>query len=92
MDINVLVNSEFTKPVAKVELTHKEQICKCIALQKVILVSLAELSQYRDGLYKIEKIKQYLIDYSSLLEPFFCMNKSKLLTAGIFTSIMKYSN
>ena len=70
-NIDVLVNSGFTKPVAKIELVHKEEICKCIALQKVILVSLAELSQYRDGLHKIEGIKQYLTSHFSLLEPFF---------------------
>ena len=45
-NIDYLVDSGFTKPVTKIDLAHKEQIVKTVALHGVILVSLAELSQF----------------------------------------------
>ena len=54
-NIDYLVDSGFTKPVTKIDLTHKEQIVKTVALHGVILVSIAGLSQFREGLYNVEK-------------------------------------
>lgn len=68
-NIDILVNCGFTKPVIRVELKHKHQMIKSIALQKVIFVSLlAELSQFREGLYKVNKMRLYLTEHPALLE------------------------
>ena len=55
-NMDLVIDSGFTKPLTKIDLKHKEQIIQCVTMQKVILVSLAELSQFRDGLYKILSI------------------------------------
>lgn len=82
--VDVLIESGFSKPVAKLELSHKEQIIRTVCLHKVILASLAELSQFRDGILKIEGMRNVLAKHATLLEPFFCMNKQDKLTSGTY--------
>ena len=43
-------NRCFYKPIAKVSLSDKVDIVQTVALQEVILDSLAELTQFRDGM------------------------------------------
>ncbi len=61
-----------------------------MCLHKVILTSLAELYQFRDGLLKIERMNDILAMLPALLESFFCMNKQKKLTSG--NDIFNYPN
>ena len=81
-NLDTIVESGFSKPLAKLDMTHKEQFIHCVCLHKVVLISLAELSQFRDGLYKIEGINDVVSKHSNLLESFYCLNKQMTLTSG----------
>ena len=82
-NITFLAECGFSKPVAKLDMTHKDQMIRCIILHKVILLPLAEMSQFREGLYKVEKMQEMMTKHSTLLEPFFCIPSHSTLTSGI---------
>ena len=48
--IDLLLECGFNKPLFKVQLEDKTNVIQTITLHKVILASLAELSQFREGL------------------------------------------
>ncbi len=81
-NIGIISESGFTKPCTKLDVTHKKQLIHCVCLHNVILVSLAELSQFRDGIHKIAGIKDMMCMHSNLLESFYCMNRQGILTSG----------
>ena len=78
----MVLQSGFIKPVTRLNMTDKEQITRTVILHSVILSSLAGLTQFRDGIWTIEGMKEALKNHSGLLEPFFC-NKEIPLTAGM---------
>uniref|UniRef100_A0A1X7VW50 Uncharacterized protein n=1 Tax=Amphimedon queenslandica TaxID=400682 RepID=A0A1X7VW50_AMPQE len=51
---DIIFTSKFTKPIATLLLSNKDQIIATVVLHFVILSSLGEISQFRDGLLKIE--------------------------------------
>ena len=80
----MLFNSGFSKPVTKLTIKDKERIIQSVTLHNVILHSLAELSQFREGIWKIEGMKEALANYSDLFESFYCVcNQNILLTASM---------
>ena len=66
----MLFKSGFSKPVTKLTIKDKERIIQSVTLHNVILHSLAELSQFREGISKIEGMKEALANYS---ESFYCV-------------------
>ena len=86
-NIDLLSNSGFNKFPSLLDLCDKEQICQTVALNCVILSSLAELTQFREGIYSVPGMKKALQNYSHLLETFYCQNHQLTLTAGKFQSM-----
>ena len=86
-NVEVLFNSGFNKPVTNLKITDKEQIIRSVALHCVIFSSLAELSQFRDGMCKVKGMKEALAVHSDLLELFYC-NKPIPLTASMFIKLI----
>ena len=68
--------------MATLMLSDKNQIITTVVLHFVILSSLGEISQFRDGLLKIEGMQEMLGKYPDLLESFYC-NKEVPLTSGL---------
>lgn len=80
-NIDSIVESGFNKPIAKLELSDRVNIVKTMALHKVILTSLAELTQLREGLSALG-VAEALHNHSEALKYFYCLNTNKQLTAG----------
>lgn len=81
-NVDLLMECGYTKPVPRVELVDKADIVQTITLHKVVLVSLAELSQFRKGLSTLG-VATALKDYPQLLRSFFCHVDQ--LTSGMDT-------
>ena len=71
----------FTKPSRLSLSTDKIDLVQCIALHHVILKSLGELSQFREGLGSLGVLKA-IQEHGELLRDFFVIKKSDL-TAGM---------
>ena len=80
---DLLFESGFTKPFTALVMEDKKHIVKSVVLHSVLISSLAELSQFRDGMYKIDGLKSALGVYTRLLKPFYCTEVEESLTAGI---------
>ncbi len=82
-NVDLLMECGFVQPLSKVELTDKPNIVQTITLHKVVLVSLAELSQFREGL-SILGIGNALSQHPWLLRSFFCLRQPQdKLTSGV---------
>ena len=49
-NIDTITDCGFNKPIAKLELSDKVNIVQAVALHKVLLSSLGELTQFHEGL------------------------------------------
>ena len=61
-EIDTVTRYGFHKPIAKVSLADKVDLFKTVALQEVILDSLDELTQFRDGMKMLgvlDMLQQY---------------------------------
>ena len=74
-NIETITDSGFNKPIAKLELSDKVNIVQAVALHKVILSSLGELTQFCE-------VAEAIQNHSELLQPFFCLDKGKDFTSG----------
>ena len=81
-NIDIITECGFSKPVSRLELSDKTVILQSVALHKVILTSLAELTQFRDGLSALG-VQKALQDYPNLLHSFYCLKNSNILTSGM---------
>lgn len=68
--IELLFESGYNKPASKVELCDRVDIVQTVALHKVILSSLAELSQFRNGLSTLG-VLDAIKAHSQILSSFF---------------------
>ena len=71
--IDMLLECGFNKPVSRIQLSDRVNIVQTVTLHKVILSSLAELSQFKEGL-------SVLGVHPDLLYSYFCSDK---LTADV---------
>ncbi len=79
-NFNVLSNSGFTKPSSRLDMEDKVTILESVSLHSVILKSMAELYQFRDGLETL-KVASAMKNHTALLWDFF-VNKPPSLSAG----------
>ena len=83
----LLMECGYNKPVAKVELGDKPNIIQTVTLHKVVLASLAELSQFRNGLSAIGVLPA-LKEYPFLLSPYYSIDDiNDQLTSGILACV-----
>ena len=80
-NIDLLLECGFTKPVNNLQMKDKADLIQTIALHKVILASLAELSDFKQGLCVLG-VADALKQHGSLLRPFFCNDADVNLTSG----------
>lgn len=81
-NIDLLFECGFNKPVTRIELKDKIALVHSVALQKVILNSLAELNQFKDGLESLG-VAEAIRAHPSLLQSFYCSANKIELTAGM---------
>lgn len=90
-NIDHLVECGFSKPITRLELCDRIGMVQTVALHKVLLGCLAELSQFRDGLAALG-VLDALKHHSRLLAPFFCQQTGDGITSGLFISLVKSSD
>lgn len=92
-DCEVILETGFTKPLAIVQIDDIPNIVQTATLHRVILRSLAELSQFRDGIQELG-VAGALNQYPNLLYDFFvnCKSQEYALTAGIELYLYTYIN
>lgn len=73
-NIDCVIDSGYSKPIAKLVLPQRNDILKLVARHQVIKTSLAELSQFREGLYKVGKMQEVVSKHSLILKIFYCLN------------------
>ena len=77
-NFDVISECGFTKPSSRLSLsTDRIDLVQCVALHHVILKTLGELSQFREGLETFGVLKS-IQEYGVLLQDFFVMKKSEL--------------
>ena len=81
-NMDLLVECGYSKPVPRVVLEDKPNIIQTITLHKVILASLAELSQFHKG-FSALGVAAALKDYPHLLHSYFSVEHDDELTSGI---------
>lgn len=80
-NVDLLLECGFTKAINQLQMKDKLDIIHTITLHKVILVSLAELTDFREGLGALGVLNA-LKQHSYLLQPFFCNDALIKLTTG----------
>ena len=80
-NIDLLLECGFTKPVALLKLGDKSDLIHAVTLHKVVLCSLAELDQFRDGMATLG-VADSLQQYHPLYASFYCMGSGDSLTSG----------
>lgn len=78
----MLIECGFNKPLTKIELSDKVNIIQTVTLHKVILGSLAELSQFRDGLASLG-VLDAIRKYSHLICSYYCCDCDDKLSSGM---------
>lgn len=81
-DIDIFTRCGFYKPIAKVSLSDKVDIAQAVALQEVILDSLAELTQFRDGMGALGVLTM-LQTHKDFFRSFYCTDNKQSLDAGM---------
>ena len=82
--IDLLLECGFNKPLFKVQLEDKTNVIQTVTLHKVILASLAELSQFREGLSALG-VSKALKENPHLLRYYYCCStdcEENVLTSG----------
>ena len=79
-NIDFLLECGFNKPPSTLKLRDKVTLIQTVTLHKVIMVSIAELSEFKKGLESI--LLNVLNEYGALLHYFYCKDVDEKLTAG----------
>ena len=80
-NFELLVDSGITKPCANITLEDKVPVVQTVALEKVILRTLGELTQFKDGLQCLDVGKE-IICHSEILQEFFVKAANSKITSG----------
>ena len=90
-NIQILDDCGFEKPVARLTLEDKEQLVRAVALHGVLMKSLGEATQFRDGLSALE-VNDSMKKNPAIFRPYFCSAEKDILTSGThFTSLFVIS-
>lgn len=81
-NLDLVTECGYNRPIARVELGDKPNIVQTITLHKVVLSSLAELSQFREGLSAIGVLAS-LKEYPHLLSSYYSVEPKDELTSGV---------
>lgn len=77
--------------MSKVDLCDKPTLIQTVTLHKVILASLAELSQFRDGFAALGVLKA-VQDHFHFLYSFYCSECDDELNSGIYSILCNCVN
>ena len=81
--MNTIIQCGFTKPLHRVSCSDKIDLIQTLALQSVILSSLGELLQFRDGIDTLG-VGEALTKHQELLRKFYYTDSKKIIGAGTY--------
>lgn len=87
--VDLLSESGFNKPLTKIELSDKVNIIQTVTLHKVVLGSLAELSQFRAGLSALG-VLDAIKEHSHLLASYYCCDCDETSTGMLFRTTLRF--
>ena len=80
-NIEILEECGFGKPIPRLKLQDKADLIQAVTLHRVLLKSLAEATQFRDGLSALS-VRESLEKYLKLFIPYYCSTESNVLSSG----------
>ena len=83
-NFDLISECAFTKPTTKLTMDDKVTLVESVALHRVILKTLGELSQFRDGLNTLG-VASAMEQYGILLQEFIVNKKSRVTAGVVFT-------
>lgn len=86
-NIDILHECGFGKPITRLKLQDKADLIQAVTLHWVLLKSLGETTQFREGLAAFS-VRESLEKYPKLLSPYYCITESNALNSG--TSVIFY--
>lgn len=81
--LDLLIDSGYTKPIVNVELKDIPHIVHCVALHKVVLQSLAELAQFKEGFSCLDVIGAFQ-NFHQFLKSYFCVEHAEITGINFF--------
>ena len=88
-EMDTLIRSGFTKPVRNITLSDKVDLIQTLSLQSVILDSLGELTQFKDGINSLG-VGEALGNFQAIMRCFYCTDSKTKIGAGIYTCMYMY--
>ena len=85
--MDLLIECGVTKPVSILEISDKADVIQAIALHKVILGSMAELSQFKEGL-SVLGVSNALKAHPDLLYSYYCEKYEEKLFSGMYNNLI----
>ena len=80
-NLDLLLECGFNKAVAKIKLNDRVNIVQTVTLHKVVLSTLGELTQFKEGLSTLG-VLDALKEHPNLLLPYYCCCYDEKLTPG----------
>lgn len=81
-NFDLIVEAGVTKPPSRITVEDKHAIVQSVALQRVILNALAELTQFREG-FQCLGVGKMAAEHSELLQHFYVNLMKPKVTAGV---------
>ena len=80
--IEILDECGFKKPITRLKLEDKDELIQAVALDRVLLKSLGEATQFRDGLSALS-VQESMKKNPDLFMPYYCLTESDVLNSGM---------
>lgn len=80
-NLDLLLECGFNKAVARIKLNDRVNIVQTVTLHKVVLSTLGELTQFKEGLSTLG-VLDALKEHPDLLLPYYCCSYDEKLTPG----------
>lgn len=82
-NIDLAMECGWSKPIANLELTSREELKKVICVHHILLKCKAEMDQLREGLVALG-VMEIMVNNPSCLQDFFVFTEEGALTAGMW--------
>ena len=81
--IELLDECGFKKPITTLKLEDKDELIRAVTLHSVLLKSLAEVTQFRDGLSALS-VQESMKKNPNIFMPYYCLSESDALNSGTY--------
>ena len=86
-NIDLFTKCGYCRPIMKVTMSDRVDIIQSVGLQEVLLNSLAELTQFKEGM-RCLGVLDMIQEHKDLLRSFYCTDSKIQLDAGVLLTIL----